>query len=135
MITAIDTNILIDIFGADPKHGIRSKDALQSCIQLGSIIACDVVWAEVTALFPRTTMAQEALKALGVGYSPLDVEASLKAGQLWKVYRNKGGTRTRMVADFLIGAHAFHQADALLTRDRGFYRSGIPSLNIIDPSR
>ncbi len=135
MITAVDTNILIDVFGADPTYGEQSKEALRSSIQQGSLIACEVVWAEVISLFPTGLMAQEALEGIGIGYSPLAAEASLTAGQLWKIYRDKGGKRTRMVADFLIGAHAFHQADVLLTRDRGFYRLGIPSLKIIDPSR
>ena len=135
MITAIDTNVLIDIFGADPIYGLQSKEAFRSCVQQGALLACDVVWAEVTALFPTVTTAQKALTDLGVGYSPLEVDAALQAGRMWKAYRAKGGKRTRMVADFLIGAHALHQADALLTRDRGFYRTGMPSLTIIDPSR
>lgn len=134
MITAIDTNVLIDIFGADPNHGVQSKEAFRSCIQQGSLIACEVVWAEVAAVFSSVKIAQEALMNLGVGYSPIEVDAALKAGQLWKAYREKGGKRTRMVADFLIGAHASHHADVLLTRDRGFYRAGMPSLKIIDPS-
>ncbi len=135
MITAVDTNVLIDIFGADPNHGVSSKEAIRSCIYQGSLVTCEVVWAEVSAVFPLETSAQEALQSLGVKFSPLGLEASLFAGRLWKDYRQKGGRRDRMVADFLIGAHALYHADALLTRDRGFYRSGMPKLKIIDPSR
>lgn len=134
MITAIDTNVLIDIFGADPIHGVHSKEAIRSCINQGSLVACEVVWAEVSAVFPSESDAQEVLQTLGVQFSPLGIDASLFAGRLWKAYRQKGGRRDRMVADFLIGAHALHHADALLTRDRGFYRSGMPKLKIIDPS-
>jgi hypothetical protein len=37
------------------------------------------------------------------------------------------------VPDFLVGAHALERADALLTRDRGFYRRYFKGLRIIEP--
>ena len=43
------------------------------------------------------------------------------SGMWWLRYRRAGRPRTRIVADFLIGAHAVATADRFLTRDRGFY--------------
>ena len=63
----------------------------------------------------------------------MSANATLLAGGFWQEYRKKGGLKTRVVADFLIGAHALTQCDCLLTRDRGFYRKYFNNLKIIDP--
>jgi len=134
VITAVDTNVLLDVFTDDAEFGGRSADALRRCMAEGSLIACDVVWAEVGAWFPDGQAAEDALSRLRVGYSPLDVATALAAGSAWQAYRRAGGTRERVMADFLIGAHATEQADRLLTRDRGFYRSRFTGLPVIDPT-
>lgn len=135
MITAVDTSVLLDVFGADAKFGLRSKEALRTAIAQGRLIACDAVWAEVAGFFPNVHAAREAMDRLRVEYSALTVEAALDAGGAWKAYRQRGGKRLRVAADFLIGAHALHQADRLLTRDRGFYRMSFKRLAIFDPTR
>ncbi|MBN2124195.1 MAG: hypothetical protein JW821_07875 [Deltaproteobacteria bacterium] len=45
----------------------------------------------------------------------------------------RGAKRDRIVADFLIGAHALLKADRLPTRDRGFYKDYFKNLVICDP--
>lgn len=133
MITAVDTNVLFDVFGDDAEFGQRSAGALRRCIAEGSLIACEVVWAETGAWFPDAQAAEQALLTLRVGYSQLLAATALAAGGAWKAYRQAGGTRERVIADFLIGSHAAAQADRLLTRDRGFYRSHFAGLPIVDP--
>lgn len=134
MITAVDTSVLLDIFGADPKFGARSAQALRECIADGSVIACDIVWAETSASFAEPKAAEAALVRLRVDFCPLDSSTSLTVGQSWRAYRKDGGSRERVIADFLIGAHAVAHADRLLTRDRGFYRRYFKQLQVLDPS-
>lgn len=126
--------MLIDVFGADPEFGERSKEAVRGCLAEGSLVACDVVWAEVAAAFPSTAAAHEALDRLKVSFAALDARAALAAGDAWANYRRRGGTRDRVVADYLIGAHASTLADRLLTRDRGFYGRYFDGLTILDPN-
>lgn len=134
MITAVDTSVLLDIFGADPKFGARSAQALRGCIADGSVIACDIVWAETSASFAKPEAAEAALARLRIDFCPLDSSTSLAVGQSWRAYRKAGGSRERIIADFLIGAHALANADRLLTRDRGFYRRYFKQLRMLDPS-
>jgi len=134
VITAVDTNVLLDVFGADARFGQRSADAIRRCSAQGSLVACDVVLAEVASVFPSQRAAAHALEQLEVSFSPTEASTAMAAGVAWKEYRARGGRRDRLVADFLIGAHAKGHADRLLTRDRGFYRSYFRSLDVLDPS-
>jgi predicted nucleic acid-binding protein len=134
LITAVDTSVLLDIFGADPEFGERSAQALRDCIAAGSVIACDIVWAETSASFTELKAAEAALARLRVDFCPLDGSTSLAVGQSWRAYRKAGGNHERVIADFMIGAHALANADQLLTRDRGFYRRYFEQLRVLDPS-
>ena len=120
--------------GADPSFGSHSREALRSCIAQGRLVACEVVWTEVATFFPSPGAARTAMEHVGSDFSPITLEAALEASKAWKAYRKQGGQRTRVAADFLIGAHALCQADRLLTRDRGFYRSYFKRLTIVDPT-
>lgn len=133
MITAVDTNVLLDVLTADPRFGTASRRALARCIQEGSLVACEVVWAETAAAFPTRRAFARAMKTLGLAFEALNETAATLAGLNWRRYRVAGGTRRRILADFLIGAHADLHADRLLTRDRGFYRSYFTRLTVLEP--
>jgi predicted nucleic acid-binding protein len=134
VITAIDTNILIDILEPDPVFGQTSKQALRSCLQEGSVIACEVVWAEVvTAYSSKKKQVVDILSSIGIVYSPMTLEAALEAAAFWCAFRKKNTVRDRIVADFLVGGHALILGDRLLTRDRGFYRDYFKGLQIKSP--
>lgn len=134
MITAVDTSVLLDVFGADPDFGEASRDALRACLAHGSLVACDVVWAETATSFADERRAAAALDRLGVSFSALDREAAFAAARAWRSYRRSGGERTRVIADFLIAGHATTHADQLLTRDRGYSRAHFRGLKLVDPS-
>jgi hypothetical protein len=134
MITAVDSSVVLDILTASPQFGHASSASLKRCGQEGRVIACDVVWAEVGGWFSDAAEAERILDILGIDFSPLDRLTALAAGGAWRQYRLQGGSRERMVADFLVGAHASLHADRLLTRDHRFQRRYFPDLRLLDPS-
>jgi len=136
VITAIDTNILIDILEPDPVFGPASRDLLKQCRKEGAIAACEVVWAEVASsnqLSIERVVA--ALDQIGLEYSPIQRESAIEAARNWRKFRGAMLGRDRIAPDFLIGAHASLQCDRLLTRDRGFYRDYFTRLTVLDPSK
>ena len=134
MKTAVDSSVLLDVFGADSEFGARSREALRRAYDEGALVACDVIWTEIRANFPSDESFAEAGGILGLAFDPIGPEAASLAGSLWQAKRRRGGRRRRIVADFLVGAHAQLQADRLLSRDRGFYRSYFSDLTLLDPS-
>ena len=128
MKTAVDTNVLLDVFRPDPTHGPQSADWLQRAYDDGAVLVCDVVYAELAPFFGDKLILDAALREVNATLSPIDSDIAYEAGLRWMRYRRAGGPRTRIVADFLIGAHALAAADAFLSRDRGFYGTYFPEL-------
>ena len=135
MITAVDTNILLDIVRPNEDFFAPSLQLLEQAAQAGSLAACDLVYAELCVHFNKQDECDGFLNEAQVRVEALSREASFLASRVWRTYRKQGGKRNRILADFLIGAHAQVQASRLLSRDRGFYRPMFPELRVIEPAR
>ncbi len=134
MISAVDTNVILDVLKGDQRFGSLSVAALRRASAEGRLIASAAVWAEVCAAYDDSSEASGILDRMGVDLVPDDHDVAMAVGAAWRAYRRAGGTRRRVLADFLIGAHASVKADRFVTRDRGFYRSHFSGLSILDPA-
>ncbi len=128
MITAVDASVLLDVFLPDDQFGPQSRQWLADAYAAGAVIVCDIVYAELVPAFGDRSRLDHALGRINARLSPIDSDIAWEAGLRWMRYRRAGGPRTRILADFLIGAHALAAADRFLTRDRGFYDSYFPDL-------
>ena len=153
MITAVDTNILLDVLIPGAPHGDESEGALAEAVRAGAVVISDPVYAELAVHFPQQEKLDRFLADTGLRLESSNAEALYRAGRAWSEYRRRrpalacrqcGATqdvhcdkcgasvqpRQHVVADFMIGAHAVVQADQLLTRDRGYYATYFPKLTL-----
>ena len=151
MITAIDTNILIDILLKDAEFGEKSRELLENHSKLGSLIISQITYSEVMVLFLKkhemriaVSKLDEFLDDMNVQVSEFTKEDLIASSQAWQKFTDsksvicpKCGSknnfnckkcksqifwRNHMITDFLIGAHAQNHADIFLTRDKGYYK-------------
>ena len=134
MITAIDTNILLDILVPNEAFYEASASTLQDAAGEGSLVISDIVYAELCIHFETQGECDGFLESNEIRVQALAREAHFLASRAWRRYRQQGGKRTRILADCLIGAHAQKQATRLLSRDRGFYRKLFPTLKLHEPT-
>src|SRR5262245_50920742 len=116
MITALDTNVLLDVLVPNEKFYEASVAALESAATSGSLIICDLVYAELCIHFSTQRDCDAFLADNEIRVEALTRVAHFTASRAWHDYRKQGGQRSRILADFLIGAHAQTQATRLLSR-------------------
>src|ERR1039457_1563205 len=134
MPTAVDSSVLLDVLLADPHHAESSEAALREAMAQGGLVANEVVIAEVTPVLAGAAI-HEFVFDWQIKFVPSSVDSATLAGEMFRVYLERGGKRRRVVPDFLIAAHAQLHAGGLLARDRGYYRDYFQKLNLRDPSR
>ncbi|MCH8491154.1 MAG: hypothetical protein LAT81_14665, partial [Oceanicaulis sp.] len=99
----------------------------------GPLLINDVIYAELAVRYDRIEDLEAFVDEAGLEMAPIPRAALFLAGKVFTRYRRAGGSRTGVLPDFFIGAHAAVGEQALLTRDIGRYRTYFPSLKLITP--
>lgn len=136
---SIDTNIIAGFWAGTPE-GQRDMQTLVQARQNGdTLLVCGVVYTELCAAPGMARANADAF--LSAAKITLDVmmsaavwQAVADANHSHQQRRRKSQQTTakRVVADFMIGAHALHRADALITRNPGDFADFV-SLVLVVP--
>jgi predicted nucleic acid-binding protein len=144
-VIAVDSSVIVELL-ADSEHADAAESALRDALARGPVVVCDVVVAEICSALRDGDQAMQALEDMGISYSPVEQKSALRAGEMQRRYRSKGGSKgvsksgsnvaspARTAQDFIVGAHALLQCNALITRDASFFRDYFKGLKVIVPT-
>jgi predicted nucleic acid-binding protein len=132
-VTLVDSNVLLDIFTRAPNWWEWSLMQLEEAALHGPLLINDVIYAETSVRFQSIDDFDAALTRAGITVAPIPRMALFLAGKAFTQYRSARGTRTGVLPDFFIGAHADVDRLPLLTRDARRYRHYFPTMALIAP--
>jgi predicted nucleic acid-binding protein len=137
MTTALDTNVIITLWDEDPLVSAPSRRALEIAFLHGGLIIAAPVFVELLAAPGRTeTFLNKFLQETTIAVDwELGEEVWRIAARAFQSYaerrrKQRDPGRRRILADFVIGAHAQALGFRFLTRDDRLYRAAFPHLKI-----
>jgi predicted nucleic acid-binding protein len=137
MTTAIDTNVIVALWDNDPTLNLAAQTALETAFKRGGLAVSAPVFAELMAAPGRTeTFVNSFLEETGILVEwELGEAVWRSAGRAFRSYAERrrkqhGSDTRRILADFLIGAHAEKRGYRLLTLDERLYRTAFPSITV-----
>ncbi len=134
--TLVDTNVLLDLAQSDPVWADWSQRQLEVVAVRGPLLLNPIVYAELGASYPTLEALDSFVETLGLEWSDVPREALFLASKAHMDYRPaRRSSRTGVLPDFFIGAHALVMGVPLLTRDRRRYETSFPALALIAPDR
>ena len=133
MTTLVDTNILLDLATNDPAWADWSLRQMDAAALRGPVAINPMIYAELSVGYERIETLDGVLAEAGLQVLALPRPALFLAGKVFRRYRARGGSRTGVLPDFFIGAHAAVEGFTLLTRDATRYRRYFPRLALVTP--
>jgi predicted nucleic acid-binding protein len=129
----VDTNVIIDVWQRQPVWWTWSVAQLRAQSLIHDLAINPVIYAEASLSFETLEALDRELGTLQLSLRELPRSALFLAGRAFREYRRAGGTRSGVLSDFFIGAHAAVLGCAILTRDPSRYRSYFPTVELLAP--
>jgi predicted nucleic acid-binding protein len=129
----VDSCVVIDVLENDRQWADWSQTQLETWGARGPLLINPVIYAELAAYAPSKESLEAEIATAELLLREMPRDALFLAGRAHATYRRRGGVRSGVLADFMVGAHAAVAGCPLLTRDRRRYAAYFPSLTLIAP--
>lgn len=129
----VDTNVLVDVLEDDPQWADWSIQQLRFQSKIYRLVINPIVYSELSLTFSTVEALDQAIAGLDLAMIEMPKPALFLAGKAFVRYRRQGGTKSNVLGDFFIGAHAAVSGLQILTRDTKRYRSYFPGVSFISP--
>ena len=129
----VDTNVMVDVLEDDLVWADWSTRQLRAQAQVHELVINPVNYSELSLAFESVHAPNDSIENLALGYQELPRPALFLAGRAFVRYRRGGGTKSNVLPDFFIGAHAAVLGCGILTRDSRRYRNYFPGVSLVDP--
>jgi predicted nucleic acid-binding protein len=137
MTISIETNVIVSLWWKDHASNAVAAALLDRAQRQGSLIVCGAVYAELVAdpkQNPESLGAflNDSRIAVEWQFNEEDWREAGRAcrGYVRRRWASSGGFSRRILADFVIGAHAQVRGYSLLTTDEKHYQAAFPKLKI-----
>ena len=137
MTVALDTNVVVALWDATDALNLVARRALEEASSREALAICGAVYAELIGAPGRTeAFVDRFCEEAGIAVEwELRERIWRRAGVAFQGYatrrkKQSGAEPRRLLADFLIGAHALENGYKLLTLDGGMYRRAFPGLKL-----
>ena len=130
----IDTNVLVDLVTDDPLWAEWSQHQFDMAAIQDELAINDIVYAELSVRYARIEELDAMIRGARLVNATMPRPALFLAGKAFQRYRSAGGTRTGVLPDFFLGAHAVVSDCVLITRDAARYRTYFPGIMLIAPN-
>jgi len=129
----VDSNVILDVIEDDEVWAEWSQGQMDAIAMREDLTINPVIYAELSLAFARIEELEAFVASAEFRLLETPREALFLAGKAFLAYRKQGGTRTGVLPDFFIGAHAAVMDLPLLTRDSARYRTYFPDIQLIAP--
>jgi predicted nucleic acid-binding protein len=92
-----------------------------------------IIYAELSLSYESIETLDARVDDLRLALIDLPRPALFLAGQAFRKYRRAGGSKSGVLPDLFIGAHAAVLGCAILTRDATRYRTYFPTVRLVTP--